>query len=53
MEDARSMVSLNDVSMKNLVDGTPDRPKLNLLLEWAIDAFNYYHELYPLNIIIL
>lgn len=34
--------------MKELINGTPYRPRLNLLLEWAIEAFNYYHELYLL-----
>lgn len=43
----RSKVSLNDDTLKELVDGTPYRPRLNLLLEWAVDGFNYYHELYP------
>ncbi|KAF3427845.1 hypothetical protein E2986_01267 [Frieseomelitta varia] len=48
LEDARSKVSLDDDTMKELINGTPYRPRLNLLLEWAIEAFNYYHELYPL-----
>ncbi|XP_043251814.1 uncharacterized protein LOC122397051 [Colletes gigas] len=46
LEDARSKVSLDDVAIKELVDGTPERPRLNLLLEWAIESFNFYHELY-------
>ena len=46
LEDARSKVSLNEDTMKELVNGTPCRPKLNLLLEWAVDASNYYYELY-------
>ncbi|CAL7935194.1 unnamed protein product [Xylocopa violacea] len=46
LEDARSKVSLKDETMTELNNGTPYRPRLNLLLEWAIDAFNYYHELY-------
>ena len=48
LEDARSKVSLDEDTMKELINGTPYRPRLNLLLEWAIEAFNYYHELYPL-----
>ncbi|XP_043508815.1 uncharacterized protein LOC122528120 [Frieseomelitta varia] len=48
LEDARSKVSLDDDTMKELINGTPYRPRLNLLLEWAIEAFNYYHELYLL-----
>ncbi|KOC64512.1 hypothetical protein WH47_01096 [Habropoda laboriosa] len=46
LEDARSKVSLNDETIKELIDGTPYTPRLNLLLEWATEAFNYYHELY-------
>ncbi|KOX77451.1 hypothetical protein WN51_09775 [Melipona quadrifasciata] len=48
LEDARSKVSLDEDTMKELINGTPYRPRLNLLLEWAIEAFNYYHELYLL-----
>ncbi|XP_003492989.1 uncharacterized protein LOC100743717 isoform X1 [Bombus impatiens] len=48
LEDARSKVSLDEGTMKELINGTPYRPRLNLLLEWAIEAFNYYHELYLL-----
>ena len=48
LEDARSKVSLDEDTMKELINGTPYRPRLNLLLEWAVEAFNYYHELYPL-----
>lgn len=46
LEDARSKVSLNDETMKELINGTPRRPRLDLLLEWAIDAFAHYHRLY-------
>ncbi|XP_076279476.1 uncharacterized protein LOC143208702 [Lasioglossum baleicum] len=46
LEEARSKVSLNDDAMKELVNGTPYRPRLNLLLEWAMDGLNYYHNLY-------
>ena len=48
LEDARSKVSLDEETMKELINGTPYRPRLNLLLEWAIEAFDYYHELYLL-----
>ncbi|KAK9309302.1 hypothetical protein QLX08_001040 [Tetragonisca angustula] len=48
LEDARSKVSLDEDTMKELINGTPYRPRLNLLLEWAVEAFNYYHELYLL-----
>ncbi|XP_015186883.1 PREDICTED: uncharacterized protein LOC107071935 isoform X2 [Polistes dominula] len=46
LEKFRSNVSLSDEDMKDIVNGTPNRPKLNLLLEWAIDGFQYYHELF-------
>ncbi|XP_033328902.2 uncharacterized protein LOC117221793 [Megalopta genalis] len=46
LEDARSKVSLNDDAMKELVNGTPYRPRLNLLLKCAMDGLNYYHDLY-------
>ena len=48
LEDARSKASLNEETMKELINGSPYRPRLNLLLEWAIDAFNHYHGLYLL-----
>ncbi|XP_046824100.1 uncharacterized protein LOC124426448 [Vespa crabro] len=46
LEKSRSNISLHDEDMKDIVNGTPYRPKLNLLLEWAIEGFQYYHELY-------
>ncbi|XP_017887557.1 uncharacterized protein LOC108629420 [Ceratina calcarata] len=46
LEDARSNVSLDDETVRELINGTPERPRLNLLLEWAIDAFTHYHGLY-------
>ncbi|XP_076749999.1 uncharacterized protein LOC143422907 [Xylocopa sonorina] len=46
LEDTRSKISSKDGTMTELKNGTPYRPRLNLLLEWAIDAFNYYRELY-------
>ncbi|XP_078048999.1 uncharacterized protein LOC144476206 [Augochlora pura] len=46
LEDARSNVSLNDDTMKELVNGTPYRPRLNLLLKCAMDGLNYYNDLY-------
>lgn len=48
LEETRSKISLDEETMKELINGTPYRPRLNLLLQWAIEAFNYYHELYPL-----
>ncbi|CAK9796816.1 hypothetical protein ANTQUA_LOCUS913 [Anthophora quadrimaculata] len=46
VEDARSKISLNDETMTELINGTPYTPRLNLLLEWAVEAYNYYNELY-------
>ncbi|CAK9803945.1 hypothetical protein ANTPLA_LOCUS3880 [Anthophora plagiata] len=46
LEDARSKISLNDETMTELINGTPYTPRLNLLLEWAVEAYNYYNELY-------
>ncbi|KAK2579829.1 hypothetical protein KPH14_007514 [Odynerus spinipes] len=46
LEKSRSNVSLQDEDLQDLVNGTPYRPKLNLLLEWAIDGFQFYDELY-------
>lgn len=48
LENARSKVSLDEETMKHLINGTPYTPRLNLLLEWSIDAFNYYQEIYLL-----
>ncbi|XP_003702011.1 uncharacterized protein LOC100878666 [Megachile rotundata] len=46
LESARSKVSPDEETMQQLINGTPYRPRLNLLLEWGVDAFNYYHEIY-------
>ncbi|XP_014219840.1 uncharacterized protein LOC106647815 [Copidosoma floridanum] len=46
LESVRDKVSLEDEVMKELMDGTPRRPALNLLLEWAIDSHDYYEKLY-------
>ncbi|CAK9833254.1 hypothetical protein ANTRET_LOCUS9969 [Anthophora retusa] len=46
LEDARSKISLNDETMTELINGTPYTPRLNSLLEWAVEAYNYYNELY-------
>ncbi|OXU27773.1 hypothetical protein TSAR_009522 [Trichomalopsis sarcophagae] len=46
IEATRSKLSLDDENLRELVNGTPRRPKLNSLLEWAIDACDYYHNLY-------
>nr|KAF7434551.1 hypothetical protein H0235_002742 [Vespula pensylvanica] len=49
LNKSRNNVLLRDEDMKDIINGTPYRPKLNLLLEWAIESFQYYHELYPLK----
>ncbi|KAL2746620.1 uncharacterized protein V1477_004990 [Vespula maculifrons] len=46
LNKSRNNVLLRDEDMKDIINGTPYRPKLNLLLEWAIESFQYYHELY-------
>ncbi|KZC12142.1 PREDICTED: uncharacterized protein LOC107190259 [Dufourea novaeangliae] len=46
LEYVRSKVSLSDETMQELINGTPYRPKLNSLLEWAINGLDYYHDLY-------
>ncbi|KAI4501708.1 hypothetical protein M0802_003043 [Mischocyttarus mexicanus] len=46
LEKFRSNVSLSDENMKDIINGTPNRPKLNLLLEWAIDGVKYFHEFF-------
>ncbi|XP_003427668.1 uncharacterized protein LOC100678010 [Nasonia vitripennis] len=46
IEATRSKLSLEDENLRELVNGTARRPKLNSLLEWAIDACDYYHNLY-------
>lgn len=46
LEEARSRVNVKDKEMQDLIDGSAYRPRLNLLLEWAIDGYKYYNELY-------
>lgn len=46
LENARSQVSLKDETMQELIKGTSYRPKLNLLLEWAVESFQFYHNMY-------
>lgn len=49
LEAARSKVDPNSPEMRDLIQGTPQRPRLDLLMEWAIDSSKYYNELYPFN----
>ncbi|KAL6258472.1 hypothetical protein P5V15_010429 [Pogonomyrmex californicus] len=46
LENARSKVSLEDEDMKELNEGTPWRPALNLLMQWAVEGFQFYHNMY-------
>ncbi|XP_072746794.1 uncharacterized protein [Anoplolepis gracilipes] len=46
LENARSQVSFKDVTMQELIKGTSHRPMLNLLLEWAVESFQFYHNMY-------
>ncbi|XP_063984002.1 uncharacterized protein LOC135166015 isoform X2 [Diachasmimorpha longicaudata] len=46
LENVRSKASVDDPKMKEITEGTSHRPRLNLLLEWAIDAQNYYQKRY-------
>lgn len=48
LENARSQVSLKDETMQELIKGTSYRPTLNLLLEWAVESFQFYHNMYLL-----
>ncbi|XP_029173941.1 uncharacterized protein LOC114942689 [Nylanderia fulva] len=46
LENARSQVSLKDETMQELIKGTAYRPTLNLLLQWAVEGFQFYHNMY-------
>ncbi|XP_011883220.1 PREDICTED: uncharacterized protein LOC105570545 [Vollenhovia emeryi] len=46
LENARSKVSLKDETMKELIKGTPYRPTLELLLQWAVEGFQFFHNMY-------
>jgi len=48
LENARSKVSLEDETMQELIKGTPYRPTLKLLLEWAVEGFQFFHNMYLL-----
>lgn len=45
LEVVRSKAAVNEPSFKELVNGTPLRPRLDLLLEWAIESSTYYSQL--------
>ncbi|XP_029663763.1 uncharacterized protein LOC115235852 [Formica exsecta] len=46
LENARSQVSFKDETMQELIKGTSYRPALNLLLEWAVEGFQFYDNMY-------
>lgn len=46
LENARSKASLKDENVQELINGTPYRPKLDMLLIWAVESFQFYHETY-------
>ncbi|XP_071572538.1 uncharacterized protein [Temnothorax nylanderi] len=46
LENARSKVSLKDETMQELIKGTPYRPTLQLLLQWAVEGYQFFHNMY-------
>ncbi|XP_012533662.1 uncharacterized protein LOC105835175 [Monomorium pharaonis] len=46
LENTRSKVSLKDEAMQELIKGTPYQPTLELLLEWAVEGFQFFHNMY-------
>lgn len=46
LENARSRVSLKDETMGELIEGTPYRPTLERLLQWAVEGFQFFHNMY-------
>ncbi|XP_011351873.1 uncharacterized protein LOC105287798 [Ooceraea biroi] len=46
LENARSKISLKDEATQELINGTPHRPRLNMLLIWAVESFQFYHKMY-------
>ncbi|XP_066591522.1 uncharacterized protein [Prorops nasuta] len=46
LERTRNKCFTENSSMTEIMKSTTFRPQLNLLLEWAIDGYNYYHQLY-------
>lgn len=47
LEEARSNLSLKESEIEELVNGSPVFPKLDKLLIWAKDVYDYYRTLYP------
>ncbi|XP_057332316.1 uncharacterized protein LOC130672074 [Microplitis mediator] len=46
LEQVYSKININDPAMINLVNGSSERPPLNLLMEWSFESFEYYTNLY-------
>ncbi|KYQ60119.1 hypothetical protein ALC60_00525 [Trachymyrmex zeteki] len=46
LENARSKISLRDEIMQELIKGTPYRPVLELLLQWAMEGYQFFHNMY-------
>ncbi|XP_018395565.1 PREDICTED: uncharacterized protein LOC108774052 isoform X2 [Cyphomyrmex costatus] len=46
LENARSKISLKDEIMQELIKGTPYRPTLELLLQWAVEGYQFFHDMY-------
>ncbi|XP_033219065.1 uncharacterized protein LOC117174256 [Belonocnema kinseyi] len=46
LEEARSNISLKDSEIEELVSGSPVFPKLEKLLIWAQEVYDYYKTLY-------
>ncbi|KYN16658.1 hypothetical protein ALC57_11167 [Trachymyrmex cornetzi] len=46
LENARSKISLKDKLMQELIKGTSHRPALELLLQWATEGYQFFHNMY-------
>lgn len=46
LEQVRKKININDEAMINLVNGSPERPRLDELMEWSFESFEYYKNLY-------
>ncbi|KAF7994248.1 hypothetical protein HCN44_003338 [Aphidius gifuensis] len=46
LETTRAKVSTDDPKIIQIIEGTPRRAKLSLLLEWAMISQEYYQQLY-------
>ncbi|XP_011050961.1 PREDICTED: uncharacterized protein LOC105144025 isoform X3 [Acromyrmex echinatior] len=46
LENARSKISLKDKLMQELIKGTSYRPALELLLQWATEGYQFFHNMY-------